>query len=669
VTARRPFDSFIAVAVTGVLAAALATLPLAMLGIFRPYYVFPLLFVLWAGLFVLHQRGPSEETPVAAGPVVLVFVLVFAFALVNGRYASQHLLTNRDPGVYNTTARWLADHGNLLVNRDDTAYADLPGVERVRFDAGGYYEKDAPPGKLYAQFAHLFPSLIAAVSWIGGTSGMLRTNVVLGALALLFFFAFCARLMPPWIAALATVALAVNPLQNHFARDAYTEITSQLFLFAALWMLWSARRTLDRGKALIAGLLWGAMCMARIDAFTLLVPLAAYVFYELWVGAGAASPRDHRAFLVRLVAGTAVTSAIGALDLGLFSPVYVYDLRKQVIRIAAGLLLVCAGGSIALVLRRPLAPLRSWAGRNHVALAGIVVIVGALGALYAYVLRPHVELATQSIRNGLVEGLQGRIHAPVNGFRTYSEETMRWLGLYFGIPALASSVAGVLGLMRRTIIGRAKNAVPFLLVFVSMTALYLWQPAITPDQIWAMRRFLPVTVPGLIVGCFWLMHRVLRMQGNRALVLGAAAVVAAAAIAYPACVQADYMTARTQLGVLGATEALCDRLGPDAAVIVQQGKVLDRHYTQTVRAFCHIPTASVPPDENASWYQAIARRWKARGRTLYAIAPSVPFGPNWPIAMERFASFNYHDLQLTIEGRPHGRENTVFAIYLVRVPA
>src|SRR4029077_5990812 len=34
---------------------------------------------------------------------------------------------------------------------------------------------------------------------------------------------------------------------------------------------------------------------------------------------------------------------------------------------------------------------------------------------------------------------------------------------------------------------------------LSLSALYLWTPQITPDQVWAMRRYVPVVVPGLII--------------------------------------------------------------------------------------------------------------------------------------------------------------------------
>ncbi len=46
---------------------------------------------------------------------------------------------------------------------------------------------------------------------------------------------------------------------------------------------------------------------------------------------------------------------------------------------------------------------------------------------------------------------------------------------------------------------RKSRTLPFLLFFGSVTLLYLWSPKIFPDLIWMLRRFLPMTVPGLVL--------------------------------------------------------------------------------------------------------------------------------------------------------------------------
>ena len=39
---------------------------------------------------------------------------------------------------------------------------------------------------------------------------------------------------------------------------------------------------------------------------------------------------------------------------------------------------------------------------------------------------------------------------------------------------------------------------------------YIWQPSVTPDQVWAARRFLPAVLPGLILLAFGLLCAVAR---------------------------------------------------------------------------------------------------------------------------------------------------------------
>src|SRR5439155_3924048 len=104
----------------------------------------------------------------------------------------------------------------------------------------------------------------------------------------------------------------------------------------------------------------------------------------------------------------------------------------------------------------------------------------------------------------------------------------RWFGWYVG-PGLVVAAIGGLLLIRDAALGRAREAVAFLAALVALTSLYVWNPAITPDQIWAMRRYLPITIPGLMICAFWLVDRLVRRR------LQVVAVVAAlAVIAYPA---------------------------------------------------------------------------------------------------------------------------------------
>src|SRR5207302_1025237 len=305
----------------------------------------------------------------------------------------------------------------------------------------------APGDRLYVQFLHLLPLTLAAGAWLGGSALMLKVNAILGALSLLMFYAFCTRLVRPLVALGATLALAVNFVQVYFARDAYSEIIAQFFLFAGLFVLWDARAAWDRRRGFLAGLLLGTTCLARIDSFVYLVPLSAYVFGEIALATG----RERRRFALAVGAGVAGPAALGAVDLYWFSRGY-FHLQSTELR-------------------------------------GVALGVGA----------------------ALVGGVGAVVLVPLAG------------------------------------------------VTLAITMLYVARPSIFPNQVWAMRRFLPVTIPGLLILGAWAAEWVgewvaTRRSVGRWLV---PALVIAAAVVVPAWQLEGMFDMREQAGALQAMNVLC----------------------------------------------------------------------------------------------------------------
>src|SRR5688572_9636029 len=111
-------EQFLAAVLTGILAFSLVAVPLGMIGWFRPSLVIPAALLLWAVLWVVWTRGGGELSVqhYRRGPLVIVLLDVLVVTGLNVRYSSQHLLTERDPGVYITTAKWMAKEGSILVD-------------------------------------------------------------------------------------------------------------------------------------------------------------------------------------------------------------------------------------------------------------------------------------------------------------------------------------------------------------------------------------------------------------------------------------------------------------------------------------------------------------------------------------------------------------------------
>jgi hypothetical protein len=492
------FEAVVGTMLIFLLGFSLAALPLAMMGAFRPVPVVlatslltAVLIRLWGGRF---YRLPTVQLSLYL--VAAVATLVMAVTVLNFAYSSQHLPTNRDPGVYVNTGLWLARTGQLVVEGDAGVIADFAKLD---YGGLGYYE-EGRPGRLEPQFLHLLPAVLAVGEWLGGPWLLLRMNALLGGVALLVFFTFAARIMRPWLAFLATAALSLNLVQVHFTRDAFAEILTQVFLFGGLWALHVAETGVSRpGRGLVAGLLLGGTCMTRIDALLYLIPLVLYLGWR--AGDRQVSPATSKMIGATTI-GLSIGPILGLADGWLLAGTYLSDLGPVLVPVLA-VLLGSSLVAVGLAARRRWVPTRrAWLSDRRPALAtaaaGLLIVVAAFG----YLLRPHFEQSSGS-PIPLVGGLQAREGLEVDATRHYAEFSLRWLSWYLHPMVLFGGILGTGVAVRRALLGRARHMTAFLGVFLVTSVVFLWRPTITPDHIWAMRRFLPVTIPGLLLLGFW----------------------------------------------------------------------------------------------------------------------------------------------------------------------
>lgn len=624
------FDRLLGLLVCALLGLALAGMPLAIAGAFRPALVLPASALV--ALALLRLRGPPAPRP-ASRPATLaaIFVLVSGVAIgaVNARYSAEHLIVDRDPGVYATTGLWLAESGELTVDGRPEIFGSHPDLST---NGGGYYPTESP-GELDPQFLHLLPVVIATGDWLGGSRLALKVNALIGVLALFALFSLACRVMRPWLAAAVTLALGVGLPEVYFARDSYSEILSQLFLLAGLGALWDARqRRESRRAALIAGLLLGATCLTRIDAFLVVISLAVYASVVLFAAEGlpAAERTRDRRWVAALIAGVAVPATIGLLDGLLHSPGYLRDLRPELVAIAAGVGLAVVGGALALVARRRFTALRPALARARRPLATVAAVAILVVGVFGLALRPAVESATVQHSQGAamrIEAVQRVQGDPVDGSRTYAELTLRWLGWYLGPLAVLAGIAGVAFATRRALLGRAPELVLALLVFAVPAALYLWRPHIDPYQLWPMRRFLPVVIPLVLLFAGWGLDRLWSHASasgvpGRWTAAGRVAVVAVAAalVAVPGAQLAGLATMEEQGGVLPALRSVCSGVGADAAVLLRGDPGLTFAYLPGLQVVCDVPVARADGPLSGADLDEIAAGVRSTGRRLVVVA-------------------------------------------------
>ena len=587
---------------------------LALLSAFSGPLALLVAVVLFAALVPVVGLGDPVVLRRALAVDVLALVLAGGFALVNSRYASQDLVVGRDPGTYTVTAKWLTGHSSLDIDAQLGLFGPGQGLGYASAGFG-----PTTPGHLYSQGAHVVPELLAVSGSIFGDAVMYKTNCLVGGLALLAVYGFARLVVSRGLALGAATLVGLGLPQLVFSRDNYTEPLSQLFVLGGLALLWQARRGAP-AQWFVAGLVLAGSCLARIDAFLVLPPILLYVGLRLAVTA-----RGGRSVALRdtagLLAGAAVPAVLGVRDLQKLSFGYYRDLHGQfsMIEGLVAVSAVVAVLTVALAWATPLVGRLDRSGdrwRRPVAVlsAGLVVLVGL--ALAARPLLGAEHGADNPGQLIFIRSLQNGLGERIDPTRTYAENTVTWLAWYAGPLAVAAALLGTALLLARAVRSRDLQLVPYLLVLGLTAGLYLVQPSITPDQIWAMRRYVPVVLPGVAIGAAFVLGLVLARLPAR-LRLPVAAVAAVLALAPVLYISRPFLTVREGNGQLAEVKGICRALPANAAVVVVGD--FSVRYAQTVRSFCDVPVVTQPKVGPGRLNSAVPAL-RTHGKELYLLA-------------------------------------------------
>jgi len=412
------------------------------------------------------------------------FPLLAAALLLAGwhtAYRTESIFSGRDQGVYANHAVHLAETGDLRVNALYGELFDGPNLALASaLQAGGYFF-DAENKNVYLQFAPTFALYLAQGYGIGGFPGLFAVNPLLAGLNVVLFFGLARRFVAsPWAVA-ATALMALNLGQIWIARITLGEVLTQNWLLAGLVLLRVAWQQQHRTSWLLGGLLVAACTLIRVDAYLLIIALATTgTFLAQQPDANLPHPSWHR-WAANLSALVTMMGIIAFFYGWLASPGYYADFASRI-----GLMVLVAA-IMAGLARIPLPPdLRSRIFDTLARPAVTVIIMTGISllALYAYCWRPFHEPFADFTAS---MGQQGR---------DYRENSLRDLGAYLSPVALLLSLGG-LGMWIRHVLQRHSfGPLPLLGAWLAVTLLYLYNPYISTDHIWKIRRFIPVVMPG-----------------------------------------------------------------------------------------------------------------------------------------------------------------------------
>ncbi|WP_155856157.1 hypothetical protein [Cellulomonas sp. URHD0024] len=588
---------------------------------FRPFVVLPLLVVV---VVATWRLTPAAITVTRAHLVSSFAALgtVVVWLGVNIPFASQFITVWRDPGFLTLEGLWLSGHASPNIPVGAARAVDL-GFQDVTAATGAY---EMVGGSLQVQGAKLLPGMLGLAGWAGGEHAVMRANLLIGAVGLLAVFALARRVVRPAFSLVPVVALALSMPMVVFSRAAYTEPLALALVFGGLTMAWSAIETRSSPRYLVAGAMIGATALVRIDGAASVVGLVVGIGLT---AAAAVPPRTRRRQLVAvgLVAGGALSMVLlGYLDLRLYSEGYLFDHYQQFTSLIA-VLVVAVVGVVVLGMLYRLDPARRWVLAHkprlaNAAAAAVVVVAVFLASRPLWMVNHHVP--AHSGYSAHVASLQEKAGMVLDPTRSYDESSLSWHAWYYGWPMVVLAVIGLAVVLHRVVAKRDPRLALVFGVVVAPSLLYLWVVNITPDQIWAMRRFLPVTIPGFLLAAAVTLDALWSRRSSWA--APAAAVVGAVVVAlFPALTWGPAAVSIEQDGRLPEAHTVCDAVGDDPVVYVHAGEAPP--YLATLRTMCDVQVIQALTTLSTADLVALKEAW---GDQEVKLVTFDPYNVPWP---------------------------------------
>ena len=632
---------------------------LAAAGWWRVWLVVPatLLFAVGSWLLVgvvpdcrgCSRRGPTAAIRNNAATGVLVAICV-AFAVWAGTTHAEQVLPRRDSASNLQAAISLATTGSRVVPVDadilgGSRVLELPGITLASpaFYAVGGVDHPA----IQPQFVIGPAATYGLGIWVGGPRTAFWLPGIAGAFGLLAIGLLAARFLGAWWGAMAAGVTAVAFPILHLSRSTYSEPLSMVTLgggFLALSLAASADDARARRHALLAGLLVGGTTLVRIDG------LREAILLLVVVGLAAA---QRRVWARPLLVGVGVSTGVGLLAGLRLSPRYLGDIAGSLLPLLA------IGVAVALVMlgglwwQRRGARLPPWsAARLPRAVGGLTALV-----LIGLASRPLWMTARQDPNDPgarYVAGMQTRQGLPVDGARTYAEQSVDWLNWWLGPISLVLAALALVWLVHHATTRwvAAQDLPPWswpLLVALGSTLMTLWRPGITPDHPWAERR-LVIAIPLVLLLALasirhlaagsvpplsptppaptsseentpsephGIPHVLLTRLGGRGVGRAVAALAAVGMVVPTALATWPLARARVEAGSLTAVEQVCAALQPRDVVLMVDARAANE-WVQVVRGQCGNASLATSPALRRDEAALVAAAQQVRGSVAAA---------------------------------------------------
>lgn len=431
-------------------------------------------------------------------PLVALLIAVF-----HGAFPTYYLLGGRDPGLYLLYAVVIGKTGTLELATTSSLVVGTGLEGLVHPIYPGLYDPvhrgfDSDPGLFLAQFHHAFSAFAAIFYELWGIEGVVRTNAFIAFFGLWSFGEVLRRLVGVRLALLGVALLGLNVAFAWNARITLTEMMSLAGVFAGMALLlrsFDSRQQIS--TAMLSGLLLSISVFTRMDGVLVSGLLVGLVLLVPKHG-----ERNRKQITVTCIV-YGFFSVLALADAITHSPAYYQDLWRQGSSkyLVFGHLAMLTLLGFLLVARR-----FQWWDRIDRLFDRLWPTFTKLVAIAFLILFFFLYLFYPQMGSGGFE------------YRAFNE-----LAWYVSVFLYLAAVGG---LWLSAGNERVRVLSILLMFFLAILVLFTVEPAISPDHIWASRRWVPLVIPGLVLSamvCLKLLSHKIRTAVAFVLVGGYAA--------------------------------------------------------------------------------------------------------------------------------------------------
>ena len=619
---------------------------------------------------------------------VLTLLLLVVWCAGNIHYSFHTAMINRDPGVYAVTAVWLQSNPTTNVTVDGGLAEGIVDASAV---SSGMWQKEGDSNTIQPQGAHLLPTILASTGILFGQNAIFYTNTVIMGCALWVFYALVRLFTKPRWAALGTVVMMCALPIIYFSRDTYTEPLAMLVTLSSVLIIGFMIKYIDtiKTKRLVAvcmwaaaGLLLGTGILARPDGFFAMITVILSIITVIILNYRNTVVRVYHVLIFLFFC--AVPASIAVVDLNVLTTEYLTSQGPMVERMFIAACIV----SIILLLFVALPKLRHRIGdffiKNKKIITTIVAstIVATAIFLIARPLFMIGELSSPDTQStaGAVMQIQANLGDPIKP-RSYYEYTISWITWYIGGIIVLLAFSGVLYSVKKSFYDNKPLYILILTLTVLTTVIYLWNPVITPDQVWASRRFIPVIFPGLVIMSMIALDAlysfVLRQSKNKMFVNLAFVAASLLIVIQPLITTRPFVRIEETNGQAGAIEKLCNVLPKNALVIWVHGDILERKLVQSTRAYCGVQSLGVDSVDiktsgnlQTQKLQIISKRAEKKSLTTYIAIEGSDASSIAPDVRDEFTvvgMYGGQSIKRTLDGPPISTVTSFDSIELAKM--